>query len=126
MRQALALAVVAGMVACASTQKPFVLLPSGTYQFQHKDAEFSNSPGFPVSVQIDGSRVVVTNHQAGRSLPVGVIEEATLMWHPTFRQWILASDESDTTAPSVGGCGDSAPHSIDFKKREIWTCEGGP
>ncbi len=126
MRHAPVLALMFSFSACSTSHQSAAPIASGTYQFQHKDAEFPNSPGFPVTVKIDGRRVVVTNQQAGRSIPVGVIEAATLIWHPSSGQWILGSGEGDAKAPSVGGCGDNDPHIINFTKREIWTCEGGP
>jgi hypothetical protein len=125
MRLALGMAVLVGLVACSSSKKAMPPLASGTYQFQHRDREFPSSPGFPVSVRIDGFHVVVTNNQSGLSIPTGVIEEATLMWHPGSGKWILGLGVKDVTAPTVGGCGDNDPHVIDLEKREIWTCEGG-
>ncbi len=111
--------------ACVSSSKSVAPIASGTYQFQHRDAEFPTSQGFPVSVTINGFQVTVTNKTAGRSIPTGVIEEAKLMWHSKSGQWILGHDKTDAEASSVGGCGGEDPHTIDFVKREIWTCMGG-
>ena len=101
-------------------------LPDGAYQFRWKDAEFPNSTGFPVKVEIAGTEIRVVNEKAKGSAPVGELERATLMWHSKSGRWILGADEADRLAPSVGGCGDGDPHVIDFESREILTCEWGP
>jgi hypothetical protein len=119
-------AVLCCLGARATSSEPPLPISSGTYLFQHKDAEFPGSSGFPVTVMVRGRDVTVLNEQAGRSIPTGVIEEGRLTWHPASTKWILSSRPEDKHAPSVGGCGDSDPHTIDFKTREIWTCIGGP
>jgi hypothetical protein len=112
--------------ACFAADVPRWPLPSGTYEFQWKDAEFQNSSGFPVKVEINGSRIRVINERPHGSVPVGELESATLMWHAKSGRWVLGVSKDDNLAPTVGGCGDSDPHVIDFKNREIWTCEWGP
>ena len=106
--------------------EPPVPLPDGTYQFQWRDAEFATSPGFPVRVEISGRPIRVVNEGSQGGVPTGEIDQGTLMWHETLRKWVLGSALSDATAASVGGCGDDDPHEIDFKSREIWTCQWGP
>src|SRR5262245_48796850 len=95
---------------CLASDPPKAPLKSGTYRFQWKDAEFANSPGFPVKVEIDGERIRVVNEQKDRAAPVGTLDEGVLMWHAQSKQWILGHDESDKFAPTVGGCGDSDPY----------------
>ena len=119
----------AWMLFCLSASvaaAPPTPLPDGAYQFRWKDAEFPNSTGFPVRVEIAGTEIRVVKENSEGPAPVGELERATLMWHSKSGKWILGSDETDSLAPSVGGCGDGDPHVIDFETREIWTCEWGP
>ena len=104
---------------------PALPIKSGEYIFQHRDAEFPNSPGFPVRVTIRGDKITVINPKPYGPIPSGVIDQATLMWHSTTNQWILSHSDADREAPEVGGCGDG-PNVIDIETRIIWTCEGGP
>ncbi len=104
---------------------PSLPVTSGEYTFQHRDAEFPNSRGFPVRVSIRGYKITVTNSKPYGPIPRGVIEQATLMWHPKTKQWILGHGDADREASEVGGCS-SGPDVIDFKTRIIWTCVGGP
>ena len=113
-------------VSVSAAAEPPVPLPDGKYQFQWKDAEFGDSPGFPVQVEISGRSIRVLNESKRHGVPLGEIENAVLMWHETLGKWILATSPSDSTATSVGGCGDDEPHEINFKSREIWTCQWGP
>lgn len=99
-------------------------IKSGEYTFQYRDAEFSNSSGFPVRVSICGRRIVVTNPKSHGSIPAGIVEKATLMWHSKSHQWILGHRDVDHEAPEVGGCS-GGPNVIDFRTRIIWSCEGG-
>ncbi len=104
-----------------------VALPikSGEYDFQHRDAEFPDSHGFPVRVTIHGNKITVINPEPYGVIPSGVLDQATLMWHAKTSQWILGHRNADREAPEVGGCS-TGPNVIDFKTRIIWTCEGGP
>jgi hypothetical protein len=113
------------LTACLATGEPDVPLGSGTYRFQWKDAEFPNSDGFAVDVEIAGTRVQVINPRQQGAAPVGRIADGELMWHARSGQWILGHAESDKLAPEVGGC-DAGPFVVDFAKREVWTCEWGP
>jgi hypothetical protein len=126
MRRALVIAVVLGSSVCLGANVPRIPLPSGTYRFQWKDAEFSNGPGFPVSVTITGRSIVVTNKNKHGAAPLGDLDGGVLLWHSATRQWIISDNPSDATASSVGGCGDSDPAVVDFKARIIWTCSWGP
>jgi hypothetical protein len=103
---------------------PVLPIKSGKYIFQHRDAEFPNSHGFLVRVIIRGNKITVINPKPYGPIPGGVIDQATLMWHPKTNQWILGYDYADRVAPEVGGCS-AGPSVIDFKTRIIWTCEGG-
>jgi hypothetical protein len=105
---------------------PPVPLESGTYQFQWKDAEFANSAGFPVKVLIEGTRISVVNETPGIAAPLGELESAQLMWHAKLKVWVLGHSGNDKVAPEAGTCSGDGPHRIDFKTREIWTCEWGP
>ncbi len=101
-----------GLCACiAAGSKP--PLGSGTYTFQHRDAEFARSKGFPVSVAISGFQVIVTNPRAYGSIPSGEIGRGILMWHVRTRRWVLGRSEADRDAPQVGGCSDG-PSVVDF------------
>jgi hypothetical protein len=104
---------------------PALPIKSGKHIFQHRDAEFPNSHGFPVRAIIRGNQITIINPKAYGPIPAGVIDEATLMWHSKEKQWILGHQESDRNAPEIGGCSEG-PNVIDFKARIIWTCEGGP
>ncbi len=104
---------------------PTLPVKPGEYTFQHRDAEFPDSPGFPVKVAIRGHKVTVANAKPHGPIPSGVIERASLMWHPKTKQWILAHSAADREAADVGGCS-AGPNVVDFKTRIIWTCEGGP
>jgi hypothetical protein len=112
---------------CAATElraDPVLPTKSGDYTFHHRDAEFPRSKGFPVKVSIRGYHITVVNPKPYGPMPAGVLEDATLMWHPKSKQWIIGHSDADRDAPDVGGCGDG-PNVIDFKTRIIWTCEGG-
>lgn len=114
------------VVLCGTVHaEPSLPIKAGEYIFQHRDAEFSDSPGFPVKVTIRGYTITVINPKPYGPIPAGVIDEATLMWHRRTNQWILGYEDADRDAPEVGGCSDG-PNVIDFKTRIIWTCEGGP
>ena len=126
MQTALAALAVLFVSTCLAAGAPQVPIRSGNYSFRWKDAEFPNSPGFPVTVKVRGNHVRVINEQRHATAPYGLLEEAVLMWHASAGKWILGQDEKDKLAPTVGGCGDSDPHVIDFETREIWTCEWGP
>jgi hypothetical protein len=116
---------VASILCACTSSEPTVPLTSGTYTFQHRDAEFPDSTGFPVSVEIDGVRVVVTNPSVHGPIPSGVIDRATLMWHAKTKQWLLGHSEADRQAAEVGGC-TGGPVVVDFSSKTLWTCEGGP
>jgi hypothetical protein len=114
------------LIACEPHQQaPPVPIGSGTYTFQHRDAEFPDSTGFPVTLTIAGTNVTVTSAEAHGSLPAGVIDSGKLMWHSPSGQWILGHDESDRDAAEVGGCS-GGPATFDFSRRILWTCLGGP
>jgi hypothetical protein len=125
MRSAVAIALLACVSYCLAGTPP-IPLQSGTYQFQWKDAEFSDSAGFPVKVVIDGIKVSVVKEHAGGAAPLGELESAVLMWNTTVHKWVLGYSEADKTAPDPGGCSGEGPHVIDFDTRVIWTCEWGP
>jgi hypothetical protein len=114
------------MSACLGAHEPDVPIASGTYPFQWKDAEFPNSSGFSVTVEISGNRVRVNNQRTQGAAPVGELAIGELMWHVKSKQWILGHSESDKLAASVGGCDDADPFVVDFASREIWTCQWGP
>lgn len=118
------------ILACAALNSaaqadPALPIKSGKYVFEHRDAEFPNSRGFPVQVIIRGNRITIMNPKQYGPIPRGVIDEAIIMWHVNSSQWILGNDDADRNSPEVGGCSDG-PQVIDFKTRIIWTCEGGP
>ena len=104
---------------------PALPIKTGEYMFQHRDAEFPNSPGFPVRVAIHGNKITITNPKPYGQIPSGVIDQATLMWHAVERQWILGHSDADREASEIGGCS-NGPNIIDFEAKIIWTCEGGP
>jgi hypothetical protein len=109
------------ITSCVSEGSPIVPLASGTYQFEHRDAEFSTQPGFPVLVTLDGARYVVSAGKRGNGAMCDLYE-GTLMWNYNVNQWVLATQESDRMAPEAGRCQDNGPDTIDFKTRIIWTC----
>ena len=119
------IAVVGAVLSGTARADQSLPVKSGDYTFQHRDAEFPDSPGFPVKVSIQGHKVTVTNAKPHGPIPIGVIERATLMWHAKTKQWILGHSDTDREAPEVGGCS-TGPNVVDFKTRMIWTCEGGP
>ena len=125
MRICVALAALSFLCAGNAQAEPKVPLPTGTYRFRHMDAEFPRSPGFPVTVKIQGRRITVVNEHQHGVIPKGVLQVATLMWHAKSKQWILGHEEADQSAAEVGGCS-AGPDTIDFSRRIIWTCEGGP
>lgn len=130
MRAAILLFATLPFVACVSTTEPKLPIKSGTYNFQHRDAEFSDSPGYPVTVAIRGNNIVVTYDGPNLCLseirgPNNVIYDATLMWHRNSAQWILGTEDTDRDAEEVGGCS-AGPDTIDFKNRILWTCVCGP
>ena len=124
-RSAVIICFVFGMLAGAVHAAPALPIKSGEYIFQHRDAEFPDSHGFPVRVVVRGNRITVINPKPYGTIPGGVIDRATLMWHAKTKQWILGYSDADREAAEVGGCSDG-PNVIDFKARIIWTCEGGP
>ena len=105
---------------------PPIPLASGTYTFQWRDTEFSNGPGFPVKVVIDGTKVSIVNERAGVAAPLGELEVAELMWNTKVNKWVLGHADADRVADDPGGCNGEGPHVIDFSARVIWTCEWGP
>ena len=126
MRRAGLIIALVGAVFCGTVHAdPALPIKPGEYTFQHRDAEFPDSPGFPVKVSIRGRKVTVTNPKPHGPIPSGVIERATLMWHAKTKQWILGHSDADREASDVGGCS-AGPNVVDFKTRMIWTCEGGP
>ena len=113
--------------ACAPKQNdPHIPLGSGTYQFQQLDDEFSQSPGFPVTLTIQGTRYTVTTPGAlcGGIAAGSVLDAGIILWHRSTNEWILARSEADRNASDVGGCADG-PNTIDFKRREIHSCMCG-
>ena len=74
---------------------PILPIKAGEYIFQHRDAEFPDSQGFPVNVTIRGYTITVINPKPYGPIPAGVIDEATLMWHRRTNQWILGHDQAD-------------------------------
>ena len=119
------ISLVCAMLSGTVQADPALPIRSGEYIFQHRDAEFPSSHGFPVRVTIRGNKITVINPKPYGPIPGGVIEQATLMWHTKTNQWILGHGDADREAPEVGGCS-NGPNVIDFKTRIIWTCEGGP
>lgn len=49
------------MLSGAAQADPALPIKSGTYLFQHRDAEFPNAHGFPVRVTIRGDKITVIN-----------------------------------------------------------------
>lgn len=113
------------LFAGSARAEPKVPIPTGTYRFRHMDAEFPRARGFPVTVKIQGKKITVINEHQHSVIPRGVIDVATLMWHAQSKQWVLGHEEADRSASEVGGCS-TGPYTIDFSRRIIWTCEGGP
>jgi hypothetical protein len=113
------------LVSCATSAGPALPVGSGTYPFHHRDAEFMESPGFPVQVIIRGRHIEVMNPKAHGAMPAGLIEEGTLMWNFPSGKWVIGQNESARKANEVGGCGDG-PAVVDFDTHDIWTCMGGP
>jgi hypothetical protein len=112
-------------VACISTNDPELPIKSGTYDFQHRDAEFPDSPGYPVIATILGNNIVVTYNGQNSCLSEirdsnNVLYDETLMWHRKTEQWILGTDDADRDADEVGGCS-TGPDIIDFENRILWT-----
>jgi len=100
-------------------------IASGTYAFRHKDAEFPESRGIPVTVIIRDYSITVVNKTPHAVLPKGVLVKGELMWHDKSGQWIIGTDEADRNAEEVGGCS-AGPETVDFAKKIIWSCIGGP
>lgn len=119
------IALVGAVFSGTAHASPALPIKSGEYTFQHRYAEFPDSPGFPVNASIRGHKVTVTNEKPHGPIPSGVIERATLMWHSKTKQWVLGHSDGDREAPDVGGCS-TGPAVVDFKTRIIWTCDGGP
>jgi len=111
-------------IANLSHADPVLPLKSGDYTFYHRDAEFPDSNGFQVRVSIRGYHITVVNPKPHGTIPAGMLYDATLMWHPKSKQWILGYSDVDRDAPEVGGCSDG-PEVIDFKTRIIWACISG-
>jgi hypothetical protein len=112
---------------CLGAEAPKFPLRSGTYQFQWRDAEFMEGPGFRVRVEINGLKIrVINQHSERNGVPIGELASGVVMWHSGFSKWIIGRDDSDTTASSVGTCDVTSPYVVDLKTREIWTCEWGP
>ena len=117
------------LAACAATTDPKLPIRSGTYVFEHRDAEF-DSPGFPVAVTIRGYNIFVAYDGPNVCMremqgPNNVIYDSVLMWHQESAQWILGYDDADRDADEVGGCS-GGPETVDFEKRIIWSCVCGP
>ncbi len=112
------------LASCVGEAEPKLPLSSGTYKFEHRDAEFSAQPGFPVTLTVSGfSYTVVVRKPTNRPL-FAPSDEGTFMWNQKLNVWVLGHQESDKNAPHAGGCQDDGPDTIDFPKKMIWTCTG--
>src|SRR5262245_26295189 len=104
-----AMALSAAVLTSASlgAEAPGFSLASGKYLFQWRDAEFTEGSGFPVTVTIDGLRILVVNDRATRpGVPAGQLASGTVMWHSGLEKWIIGNSEGDRSAPSAGSCDD--------------------
>jgi hypothetical protein len=113
-----------GALVSLAQAQPALPIHSGEYTFWHRDEEFPDSRGFRVRVSIKGMQIVLINPKVHGPFPAGVIDEGTIQWHARSKQWILAHDAAARDASELGCAG--GPSTIDFAKRIIWTCEGGP
>lgn len=113
-----------GALVSLAQAQPALPIHSGEYTFWHRDEEFPDSRGFRVRVSIEGTQIVVINPKVHGPFPAGVIDEGKILWHARSKRWILAHDVAARDAPELGCAG--GPSTIDFAKRIIWTCEGGP
>jgi hypothetical protein len=100
---------------------PDVPIASGAYEFRHGFAEHPSISSIALTVEIDGSRVLVTNNDNDEVFPLGLIVDGALLWHRATEQWIIGNDSEDAFATEVGGCSDG-PLVIDLEAREFWTC----
>jgi hypothetical protein len=107
------------LAAMGSTLPP--PLPPGQYTFQHKFAEQPELSSIPLVAQINGFHIVLINESNSAVFPKGTIAEGTLMWHAASGQWIIGHNDSDRSAPSVGGCSDG-PEVVDLEQKIYWTC----
>src|SRR5690606_29280555 len=104
--KAFAVSLVTLLTAVAESAERRVPLPSGTYDFRFRDAEFSHWTGFPVRVTINGEHIIVVNDRPRGDIPAGVIWEATLMWNDRIGKWVLGEKEADRIAEEAGDCGE--------------------
>jgi hypothetical protein len=111
-------------LAGVSNADPVLPIKSGDYIFEYRDAEFADSKGFEVEISIRGFHITVISPKPHGTIPAGVIDDATLMWHAKSQQWIIGYSDADRDAPEVGGCS-NGPDVIDFKTRIIWSCISG-
>lgn len=107
--------------ACSRPTDPPIPLSSGRYVFQHRFAEHPTLASIRVDVELDGSRIVITNPVASDPFPAGTLAEGRLMWHPGSGQWIIGSNDSDRSLRDVGGCSDG-PEVVDLAAKTYWTC----
>jgi hypothetical protein len=112
-------------MSCTAGREPTLPVSSGTYQFNHRDAEFPHQPGFPVMVTISGFGFTVGVQNPSHPGEICELYQGTLMWNGNVQKWVLGTDEADRSARQAGGCQDNGPDAIDFKQRIVWTCVSG-
>jgi hypothetical protein len=91
------------------------------YVFSHRFAEHPNVPNTDVAVRVSEDHISISNENPESVLPLGLLEEGTLMWHGGTSKWIIANSEQDLLATEVGGCTDG-PATVDLERRIYWTC----
>ncbi|SRR6266566_5230355 len=106
---------------CIGFGAPSIPLANGKYIFKHRYAEQPEIESIRLTVEILGSHIAVINSEESSVFPVGIVDEGNLEWHAISKQWIVAHNPGDKSAPEVGGCSDG-PSVIDLMNGVYWTC----
>jgi len=109
------------MAAAQATPADRPPIGDGTYTFTHKDAEFENMVIGPVTVKIKGNHITVISSNASDVFGKGIVDEGTLMWHASSKEWIIGQRRADRFASEVGSCS-GGPAVVDLRKRIYWSC----
>ena len=115
------IAVFLTLVGCVSPVSLALPIGDGEYVFKHRYVEQPNIESITLMARIDGTHIVLMNHDSFDVFPEGKIEEGTLFWHAATKQWIIVHSPTDRTAVEVGGCS-GGPPVIDLQSRIYWTC----